>query len=358
VNSRTLASVAVLLIAGGCERAATDADTAAAPAASASVTVPATAPAPAPVAWTPVLVDTAAYTPDVATAQDRTPAVLRAQVLLDRARFSPGVIDGKPGENVRQAIAAFEEANALPVDGQLDEAVFQKLTQIDSRPVLTQYVITAEDVAGPFIDSVPKDIEDQAKLKKLSYTSAAELIAEKFHMTEDLLKTLNPNVDLTKAGATITVPDQGTDTLPGTVATIEVDKAEKAVKAFDAQGKLLAFYPATIGSDELATPDGTLKVRAVSRNPTYTWDPTKMRKEGPKEKLTVAAGPNNPVGIVWIALDKPTYGIHGAPDPQLIGKRSSSGCVRLTNWDAIELANAVKAGVVVKFVGGNVSAAV
>lgn len=348
MNPKTFASITFVLLACGCERAATNSADAAGAVASATVT---TAPASAPVMWTPVTVDTAAYTPDAVTAEDRTPTVLRAQVLLDRARFSPGVIDGKAGENVRQAIAAFEAANSLPVDGVLDEAVFEKLTALDPRPVLTQYVITAEDVAGPFIATVPQGIEEQAKLTKLSYTSPAELLAEKFHMTEDLLKTLNPDVDLSKAGATIVVADQGTDVLPGTVTTIEVDKAEKAVKAFDAQGKLLAFYPATIGSDELASPDGTAKVTAVSRNPTYTWDPAKMRKEGPKQKLTVAAGPNNPVGIVWIALDKPTYGIHGAPDPQLIGKRSSSGCVRLTNWDAIELANAVKAGVVVKFVG-------
>jgi len=345
MTPRYLALAAILALAA-CERSTETTKIEAAPA---------PAPAPVPPSFTAHTVDTAVFVTPEAPIQveDRTPAVLRAQILLDRARFRPGVIDGKTGENVRQAIAAFEEAHALPVDGQLDEAVFQKLTELDARPVLTTYAITAQDVAGPFNTETPTAIEDQAKLKALSYLSSAELLAEKFHVTEDMLATLNPGVDLTKAGSTITVPDLGSAAINGQVARIEVDKAEKAVKAFDAAGKLLAFYPATIGSDELASPDGTWKVRAVATKPTYTWDPTRLTYKGPKTKMTVAAGPNNPVGAVWIDLDKDTYGIHGSPDPALIGKRSSHGCVRLTNWDALELAKAVKAGVPVAFVGGS-----
>jgi lipoprotein-anchoring transpeptidase ErfK/SrfK len=223
--------------------------------------------------------------------------------------------------------------------------------------VLTQYTTLEADVGGPFIDKVPTGVEEQSKLPAMSYTSAAELLGEKFHMTEDLLKALNPGVDLSKAGQTITVADLGANALSGQVATIVVDKAESAVKAYDAAGKLLAFYPATIGSEEMATPDGVLKVTGVSRKPTYTFDPARLTYKGPKTKTVVAAGPNNPVGVVWIGLNKPTYGIHGAPDPALIGKRESHGCVRLTNWDALELAAAVKPGVQVKFTGGDQSAA-
>jgi lipoprotein-anchoring transpeptidase ErfK/SrfK len=310
--------------------------------------------APIPSVFTRQDIDTAGFTPIAVASTDRTPTVLRTQILLDRAKFSPGVIDGRYGENVRQAVAAFEEASGLPVDGQIDQALFEKLTMLDPRPVLTEYTITAADVAGPFITEVPKEIEEQAKLKQMAYTSPAELLGEKFHMTEDLIKTLNPDADLTKAGTTITVADLGDDVLTG-VASIEVDKSESAVKAFDKSGKLLAFYPATIGSEEMQTPDGVMKVNGVSRHPTYTFDPARLTYKGPKTKTVVPPGPNNPVGAVWIALNKPTFGIHGAPDPSLIGKRSSHGCVRLTNWDALELAQGVKPGVEVRFTGGGVA---
>jgi lipoprotein-anchoring transpeptidase ErfK/SrfK len=304
-------------------------------------------------AFDPAGVDTAVFVQQPAGSTERSDSVLRAQILLDRAQFRPGVIDGRYGENVRQAVSAFQQANGLPVDGQITQAVFDKLTQLDPRPVLTRYVIAPQDVAGPFIPAVPKDIEEQSKLPAMSYTSPLELLAEKFHMTEDLLKTLNPGVDFSKAGQSITVADLGANALPEPVASIEVDKAESAVKAYDGAGKLIGFFPATIGSDEMQTPDGVLKVSGVSKQPTYTFDPSRLTYKGPSQKTVVEPGPNNPVGVVWIALSKPTYGIHGAPDPALIGKRSSHGCVRLTNWDALELAAAVKPGITVKFTGGD-----
>jgi lipoprotein-anchoring transpeptidase ErfK/SrfK len=295
-------------------------------------------------------VDAAAFSTDAAASPDRTPAVLRAQVLLDRARFRPGVIDGKMGENVRQAIAAYEAANGLPVDGQLDEQVFAKLTAGDTLPVLAEYTIQQADVAGPFQATIPSDLEGQSKLTALSYTSPLELLGEKFHMTPELLQGLNPGVDFAKAGSKIIVADIIPGKLTTQVARIEVDKSESAVKAFDGAGKLLAFYPATIGSETLPTPDGEWKVTAVATKPTYNYDPARVTNKKADKKLTIAAGPNNPVGAVWIDLSKDTYGIHGTPEPHLIGKRSSSGCVRLTNWDVQELSTAVKAGVPVAFV--------
>lgn len=280
----------------------------------------------------------------------RAPAVLRAQILLDRARFSPGVIDGTAGENLRQAVAAYEEANALPVDGEMDEQVFARLTAADGRPVLADYVITAEDVKGPFV-TLGDRMTEQAKLPAMGFESAKEALAEKFHMTQELLDQLNPGADFA-AGAKIVVAQVGDDALPADVALIEVDKADKALRAYDAGGKLLAFYPSTIGSDERPAPEGLLKVTGVAMNPTYTFDPKRLTysQPGVKGKLTLPAGPNNPVGSVWIGLSKETFGIHGSDEPKEIGKKFSHGCIRLANWDAVELASRVKAGVKVSFI--------
>ena len=300
------------------------------------------------ISFSPQDVDRATFSPEAAASSERTPAVLRAQVLLDRARFRPGVIDGVMGENVRQAIAAFEAANGLDVDGQLDQAVFDKLTETDSRPVLIEHTLTADDVAGPFVQNIPGDLEAQSKLPALSFTSVEEKLGERFHMTPELLRALNPDAKFA-AGEKIRVADTGVGEL-GQVAKIEVDKSEVAVKAYDAAGKLIAFYPATIGSETLPTPDGSMTVKAVAPRPDYTYDPKKLNSGKADKVLNIKPGPNNPVGEVWIDLTKETYGIHGTPEPQLIGKRSSSGCVRLTNWDARELSKAVKPGVPVVFV--------
>jgi len=328
---------------------------------------PAPAPKPAPVpaqpaaapsaAATPALqpagVNAAPFTTGAMEATDRTPTLLRAQVLLDRAKFSPGVIDGKPGENVRQAVEAFQTAHGLPADGQLTQAVFDALVQADTAPVLKSYTLTADDLKGPFLPT-PDNLLDQSKMQHLGYQSIQEALAERFHMTEDLLAALNPGVNFNQAGAVITVAAAGDDTLPAKVASIEVDKAQRSVRAFDAKGALLAFYPATIGSTDRPAPDGVLKVANVAQNPTYVFDPARLTfkpKGAPDKRTVVPSGPNNPVGLVWIGLSQPTFGIHGSDDPVHIGKTASHGCIRLTNWDAEELASAVKAGVKVTFVG-------
>lgn len=276
------------------------------------------------------------------------PAVVRAQILLDRTRFSPGIVDGLDGENTRQAIAAFEKANDLPVDGELDATVFQRLTSGDGRRVLTDYTITEDDVNGPFIGTVPEDAGAMARLETVAYTDAREALAEKFHMSPALLAALNPGVDFGRAGQTIVVPATGPNALQGEVARIVVDKRESSVRAFAADGTLLAFYPATIGSSETPSPSGTHTIRAIAPRPNYTYDPAMYGESG--GKVIIPPGPNNPVGSVWIDLSRDGYGIHGTPEPAKIGKTASSGCVRLTNWDAEQLAGAVEPGVEVRFV--------
>nr|WP_303706078.1 L,D-transpeptidase [Brevundimonas naejangsanensis] len=290
--------------------------------------------APAPVEGQPAR-------PDAATA--------RAQILLDRANFSPGVIDGLGGDNTRQAIAAFEKAAGLPQDGVLDAEVFRRLTAGDDGRVLTDYTITAADLSGPFIGQVPANLADMAKLKTVGYATPLEMLAEKFHMTEGLLQALNPGVDFAKAGQTIVVAAVAQTDLAAEVAHIVVDKAERSVRVYDAADKLLAFYPATIGSSARPAPSGEVTVVGVAPEPNYTYDPDRVSYDRGDRKVIVPPGPNNPVGSVWIDLSRDTYGIHGTPDPSKVGKTFSSGCVRLTNWDAEQLASKVKPGVRVTF---------
>ena len=279
---------------------------------------------------------------------------IRAQVLLDRAKFSPGAIDGRRGENFAGALRAFQRENGLPASGELDTATFAKLTQ-DSAPAMIGYTISARDVAGPFSAEIPQDYAGKATLKRLDYTGPAEMLAERFHMDEALLRALNPGKALDQAGTAIVVANVNVKpaALRGKVSKtgkIEVDKAQKSLRVLAPDGKLLAFYPASIGSKEKPAPSGTLKVTRIAHSPTYTYDPAfGFRGVNAERELKIAPGPNNPVGVVWIALNKKTYGIHGTAEPEEVGKAASHGCVRLTNWDALALSKLVRRGTVVEF---------
>jgi lipoprotein-anchoring transpeptidase ErfK/SrfK len=271
--------------------------------------------------------------------------VLEAQILLDRHHHSPGVIDGRQGSNMRRAVRAFERAEGLPTDGKLDAEVMKRLRASSSEPLLVDYRAMEEDISK--LVDVPDGMEAQATLDHLGFETAAEALAEKYHMSQAFLKRLNPNATFA-AGEAIKVVRPGKNELGSKVARIEVDKGRSEVRAFDEGGKLLASYPGTIGSDRFPSPDGSMEVRAVAPAPTYYFDPS-GRDWGPDKRLTIAAGPNNPVGGTWIDLTKEGYGIHGSPDPRLIGKTASHGCVRLTNWDAAELGGAVVQGTTVTF---------
>ncbi|WP_417309358.1 L,D-transpeptidase family protein [Devosia sp.] len=275
------------------------------------------------------------------------PAMIRLQVLLDRAGASPGVIDGYDGENVSKAVRAFETMQGLNADGVLDADVVAALENTGD-PVAGTYQITAEDL-GEIGEPIPDDYEDMSERDFLGYVTIQEDIAERFHMDIDLLKKLNPDASFAE-GEQVVVTAYGPD-LSGEVARIEADKGLRQVRAYDANDKLVVAYPATIGSSSNPSPSGTHEVLGVAEMPNYTYNPDENFQQGDNaEKLVIPPGPNGPVGSMWIDLSEPTYGIHGTPEPALIDKTNSHGCVRLTNWDATELAKMVKPGVEVVFV--------
>jgi lipoprotein-anchoring transpeptidase ErfK/SrfK len=277
---------------------------------------------------------------------------VKAQVLLDRASLSPGVIDGRRSDNYANALRAFQQKNGLNASGALDDATWKKLTE-SPEPALIAYTIGEADLKGPFIEKVPDDYEKKAELARLDYTGPLELLAERFHMDEALLRQLNPGNPFDKAGAVITVANVNVRpvALNARSVTLEVDKTRNAVRVLAGDGQLLAAYPASIGSEEKPAPSGKLKVVRIARSPTYTYNPDfKFRGVKADRELKIAAGPNNPVGAVWIALNQRTYGIHGSAEPHKVGKVASHGCVRMTNWDALALARIVRKGTVVEFV--------
>ncbi len=286
----------------------------------------------------------------VITVRNKPQAEIAAlQVFLDREGISPGVIDGHLGDNVNKAIAAWQEMTGETLDPNNSEEIMQRLTYSGGLPII-DYTITAADAAGPYVASIPEDYAHKAQLPAMSYTSVTEKLAEQFHMDEGYLKALNPNVDFTIPGTTIKVINPGKPKT-GQVTRILADKGKKQVFAYGADGQLISAYPATIGSTDTPSPSGMHTVERIAFDPGYTYNPKINFTQGNNTQiLQIPPGPNGPVGSIWIALSKPTYGIHGTPEPSKIGKTNSHGCIRLTNWDATELAKMVKPGTTVEFV--------
>jgi lipoprotein-anchoring transpeptidase ErfK/SrfK len=282
------------------------------------------------------------------------------QVMLDRAGFSPGEIDGRPGSNFTGAMKAFQRTTGLAESGQVDPQTEQRLAEATgNQPALVEIEVREADVAGPFTPAIPADLVQQSKLSYLGYQNALEAIAERFHASPQLLKRLNGTATFSRAGERIQVPNVEPFELPQPVVppaqrgrgpatrgntrgaaappafTIAVTKSSSALTVEDANGRVVFYAPVTTGSEHDPLPVGTWKVTTVQAMPKFHYNPDLFWDANPSHsKAMIPSGPNNPVGVAWIDLSKEHYGIHGAPEPSRIGHVQSHGCVRLTNWDA------------------------
>ena len=298
------------------------------------------------------------WTPSMRAGQQPQPPpviseTVAAQVMLDRAGFSPGEIDGQQGSNLKRALEAFQAERGLKPSPVIDQPTWQRLQQdTGNQPPLVTITLTGADVAGPFTPDIPADLMEQSKLSALGYRTPLEALAERVHASPALLMALNPGASFTSAGESVSVPNVATGA-PGaspSKVTIVVTKAVSALTLVDDSHHVVFFAPVTSGSEHDPLPIGTWKVNGVQQNPTFNYNPALFWDANPAHsKAKIPAGPNNPVGTVWIDISKPHYGIHGTPEPSKIGHVESHGCVRLTNWDAQHVASLVKPGTMVIF---------
>jgi len=300
------------------------------------------------------------------------PAIFQAQVQLDRAGFAPGIIDGRKGRFFVMALKGFQEARGLEQSGVLD-AASRKALAGERAPTLIRMVLKAEALEASFTPDIPSRIVDQATLPFLGYRNLVEKLSERFHTSSDILIRLNPGLKAPRAGMELLLPgllpsdrtyepglparwrdvlaDLNISASQPRAAKIVVSKSQSVLRVYDAQDRLIAQFPATTGSDHDPLPLGKWMIRTIAFMPTYHYNPDLFWDvDSSDQKAQLSEGPNNPVGVVWIDLNKPHYGIHGTPEPTLIGRSQSHGCIRLSNWDAARLAQMLRADTPAEFV--------
>ena len=271
------------------------------------------------------------------------------QAALDRAGFSPGLIDGGPGAKTQTALEAFQRFKDLPTTGHADAAT-QAALGTDSHPAVMRYAITTADAAD--VAPPPSNWIAKSKADRLRYPSLAALVGERGHCTRWLLAKLNPGMDLDrlKAGDVLVIPNVASSLQPPRAMRLDIDFDAKTIRVIDKAGRTAALFHCSIAKHKWKRPSGPCKVIVVRREPDYLFDP-KMWPEvkDVKRKLVIPPGPRNPVGLCWIGLSLDGFGIHGTPEPELVGRTGSHGCFRLTNWDALRLGEMVRAGTPVRF---------
>lgn len=306
-----------------------------------------------------------------ATPGTKAPAVnlpvLHVQVILDHLGFAPGVLDGKRGQSLTAALKGFQESRDLPVTGLIDDATLAELDRYKNLRATRTLRLSADSLSGPFVNPLPKSPVEQAKLTSLAYRSAMEKLGEMFHTTPAILVALNSPDTPLRPGTPVVFPnalpssrdydarlpaawrktlaDLNVDARQPQGAQVVVDKSDQVLRVLDAQGHLVAQFTATMGSEHDPLPIGRWKIQGFSYNPPFHYNPALFwdARKSAREAL-LPPGPNGPVGVIWLDLSKPHYGIHGTPEPSTIGRAESHGCIRLTNWDAARLSLMVKPG--------------
>jgi lipoprotein-anchoring transpeptidase ErfK/SrfK len=311
---------------------------------------------PAPERWEQISVQTAnggAYRILVGRGHSG-PSVLHVQVLLNRAFFSAGMMDGRWGRNTQTAVQWFQSREGLPATGTVDSATYARLQQVaGASPTIREHVLTEDDVRGPFVQ-IPSNIYEHARLRCSCYESLTEKLTETFASSAELLRKLNPgvNLDSVAAGTRLNVPalrDPGAAPA-GEVKQIVVSGTGNYLHAMDAGGRILYHFAATLGSSYDPSPAGDFAVTSIHENPWWNYQP-RLLAHVPDDRpnALIPPGPNSAVGRVWMSLSAPHYGIHGTKSPETIGYAQSAGCVRLTNWDVMFLSRRVTPGTPVAF---------